>query len=1023
MTAPKPSTDLEALLAHAGWIRRLARCLVVDTNQADDVVQQSWVAALDHPPRHASNLRAWWSQVVRNTARQLGRTESRRVEREKVAPRPESLASPDDLAHQAELHQVLVGAVLALKEPYRSAVLLRYYHDQSPQQIAEIHGVPGSTVRSWLRRGIEQLRAQLDERVEGGRSAWTVILAPFGSPRSALVPLAPVSAISTSTVGVLAMALQTKLVLGAALVGAIAATWVLMRPAATDPEQRMTAGLTANKVSDVPPQSSVAAVGPPEGSERRAAPLEVGSSDLKLPACTGTVRDPEGNPISGVFLSVYEDGKAEQSQTPLANGTSDADGRFRIEVAIPAAQRVALLPRAPGYVSRTRNSLELDHEYEVQLKWATDVFGRVTDATTGDPVADANVLIWDQRVRTGGDGNYRIEEVSAGEMLQARTTADGFAIREQTIVLPRQGETRFDIALQRGFPLVVEVFDATTKQPITGAAVRPSLLGSSQSSGQTDETGRVELRAVKGSALTLRVDAEGYCTFEWIWQSVDDLDRVHRIPMLGVAWIEGTVRFDGAACPVSVREEIEGSDSQRRSLTSEQLRTNDLPGLAWYATRGLGHRAVEEDGYFLLDVIPCSEPYTVVATASGYARAHSGPILLDAPGARASVSILMTAGVAVRGRALVNGQPWIQGSIHAFNAAGGRIDQTWTGEQGEYEFSGLPAGELHLSARSSSGTLLGSEIVLVAEPGKTYERDLVVEVEMATISGRVTNPDGSPAPSKLLMAWRDGPDGMYRTYARWEQDGSYVLQVPPSLDYDLLLMSGPFMQRRAGVAAGSQDIDFKLPAIGRLRIRLVDAVSKEPVPAVEASSWKLAWRRSGEDVFQNESKTPDVRGMFELDLPVGKVDLKLALGTEGYAPRTLLGLEVEESPGEPVTVELEQGMSATLRFESDPPIGREQTNGHLIFLLEESELASLRGPFPSQGGRSNIRINGVNMWLGDPNLMQRLLAPGINDKIRVPGLAPGRYWIRAFPDDFLFEPESFLVDHEDVEVTIDWRQR
>jgi RNA polymerase sigma-70 factor (ECF subfamily) len=1019
MSAPKPSTDLEALLAHAGWVSRLARSLVVDPNLADDVVQQSWVAALDHPPRHGSNLRAWWAQVVRNTARQLGRKESRLALREKVAPRPKPPRSPADLAYQAELHQVLVGAVLALEEPYRSAILLRYYHDHSPQQIAEIHGVPGSTVRSWLRRGIEQLRARLDERVEGGRSAWTLVLAPLSLPRSAPVPV-PVSAISTSTVGILAMALQTKLVLGAVLIGIVASVWVLSRPAPKAASEQQTAAAPAADNATNAPEVEIATVEPAVGSERQEASLEVASPDVELPACIGMVRDPEGKPVEGVLLSVYEDGKAEQSPTPLAEGISDADGRFRIEVPPPAVQRVALRPRARGYVSRTRNSIELDREHEVQLQWATDLFGTVTDAESGDPIADATVSSGDQKALAGGDGDYSIQGLAVGQSLQLKAMADGFAIHEQAIVLPRQDQTRFDIALQRGYPLVVELFDGATKQPIAAATIGHF----SDCLAQADERGRAELRVVKGTSLDLRVDAEGYCTFVWSWDNVEELDHALRIPMLGVAWIEGTVqRLTGEASTISVRAENESLSADRRELTAEELRSNELPGSAWYQTSGFRHGNVPEDGRFVLKVIPCSEPYSVVARAKGYGRATSGPVLLDAPGARASVSIDMAAGAVVHGRVLINGQPWIQGRVFAFDASGGRIDQTWTDEQGHYEFPALPAGELHLSARTSSGSVLGTEAVLVAEPGKTYEHDIVVEVELATISGRVTNPDGSPAPGKMLLAFRDAPDGMYTTYARWQADGSYVLQVPPSLDYDLLFMSGPFMQRRACVAAGSKDIDFELPAIGRLRIRLVDAASKEPIRAIEASSWKLAWRRSGEDAFQDENGVPDVEGLLELELPVGKVDLKIALGAEGYAPRSVFGIEVEEGAGEPVTVELVHGLSATLHFESDPPIRREQTSGHLIFLLEESELTSLRGPFPSQGGPSNMRINGVNMWLGDPNLMQRLIHPGIHDEIRVPGLAPGRYWLRAYPDDFTFEPEGFLVDREDVEVTVDWRQR
>jgi DNA-directed RNA polymerase specialized sigma24 family protein len=42
--------DVERLLAQSGWARRLARRLVQDQDQAEDVLQETWVAALERPP-------------------------------------------------------------------------------------------------------------------------------------------------------------------------------------------------------------------------------------------------------------------------------------------------------------------------------------------------------------------------------------------------------------------------------------------------------------------------------------------------------------------------------------------------------------------------------------------------------------------------------------------------------------------------------------------------------------------------------------------------------------------------------------------------------------------------------------------------------------------------------------------------------------------------------------------------------------------------------------------------------------
>jgi DNA-directed RNA polymerase specialized sigma24 family protein len=68
--------SLEALLAHRDWVRSLARRLVLDENDADDVEQETWRMAVERPPRHAGSLRAWLAVVVRNAARGSGRRRS-----------------------------------------------------------------------------------------------------------------------------------------------------------------------------------------------------------------------------------------------------------------------------------------------------------------------------------------------------------------------------------------------------------------------------------------------------------------------------------------------------------------------------------------------------------------------------------------------------------------------------------------------------------------------------------------------------------------------------------------------------------------------------------------------------------------------------------------------------------------------------------------------------------------------------------------------------------------------------------
>jgi RNA polymerase sigma factor (sigma-70 family) len=176
----------EDLLDHATWMRGLARSLVRDDASADDVVQEAFAAVAERPTHRPAVLGAWLRGLIGNLSRRSRRTEQRARRREERFARPEKdVASPLELLERAELHRQVVDEVIALPEPYRSAVLLRYFDDLSPAEIAQRESVPVATVRTWLHRGLEKLRQSFDH-AHGARAAWCVLLAPLATSRSAV---------------------------------------------------------------------------------------------------------------------------------------------------------------------------------------------------------------------------------------------------------------------------------------------------------------------------------------------------------------------------------------------------------------------------------------------------------------------------------------------------------------------------------------------------------------------------------------------------------------------------------------------------------------------------------------------------------------------------------------------------------------------------------------------------------------------------------------------------------------------
>src|SRR5882724_7488431 len=127
MTANVPPGNVESLLAEREWVRALAHSLVADPGLADDVEQETWLAATQRPPDDGSSPRAWLGTVVRNFVRRAGRGAGRRRVRELAVARPEAMPSASDMVARAEAHRRVVEAVLVLEEPYRSAVLARFF--------------------------------------------------------------------------------------------------------------------------------------------------------------------------------------------------------------------------------------------------------------------------------------------------------------------------------------------------------------------------------------------------------------------------------------------------------------------------------------------------------------------------------------------------------------------------------------------------------------------------------------------------------------------------------------------------------------------------------------------------------------------------------------------------------------------------------------------------------------------------------------------------------------------------------
>jgi RNA polymerase sigma factor (sigma-70 family) len=176
--------EIPDLLAHADWLRGLARRLV-GYAAADDAVQDTYVAALHAPPNPELPPRPWLGRVLRNVTRMGHRSATRRTRREDaVAAITAPTTGVDDAVARAETFRMLVELVLGLDEPYRTTVVRHYFDGDTFAAIARRDGVPEATVRGRHKLAVERLRSKLDAKTHGDRSAWVATLAPIAAPPS-----------------------------------------------------------------------------------------------------------------------------------------------------------------------------------------------------------------------------------------------------------------------------------------------------------------------------------------------------------------------------------------------------------------------------------------------------------------------------------------------------------------------------------------------------------------------------------------------------------------------------------------------------------------------------------------------------------------------------------------------------------------------------------------------------------------------------------------------------------------------
>jgi RNA polymerase sigma-70 factor (ECF subfamily) len=136
-----------------------ARWLVHDQNEAEDLVQETYLKALrgfgSFQP--GTNFRAWIYRILKNTFLSSRSTVERRMtvamdDEEDSSALPTTLSTPEALLIERSSNDAVQCAIEQLPVIFREVILLCDVEDASYREIAEILSIPIGTVMSRLAR-------------------------------------------------------------------------------------------------------------------------------------------------------------------------------------------------------------------------------------------------------------------------------------------------------------------------------------------------------------------------------------------------------------------------------------------------------------------------------------------------------------------------------------------------------------------------------------------------------------------------------------------------------------------------------------------------------------------------------------------------------------------------------------------------------------------------------------------------------------------------------------------------------
>ncbi|MFD7663226.1 MFS transporter [Streptomyces sp. NPDC059788] len=189
------------------------------------------------------------------------------------------------------------------------------------------------------------------------------------------------------------------------------------------------------------------------------------------PAIHGSVRNAEGHPVANSAVTLIS-----LNGRQLGRSVAQANGSYVLNA--PGAGSYVLIAAADGHQPQASTVVVGEDAlgYDILLSGTSGLGGQVRSAVTGEPVADAMVVVTDVRGevlatgKTGEEGYFAFDELAPGTFTIAVNAPD-FRPTALPVEVGGQGTTRMEIELLSGARVQGVVRAGAERRPLPDARV------------------------------------------------------------------------------------------------------------------------------------------------------------------------------------------------------------------------------------------------------------------------------------------------------------------------------------------------------------------------------------------------------------------------------------------------------------------------------------------------------------------------------------------------------------------------